>query len=580
MTLAQVCIVLLVVAILMATLRYLHSLRKNTLASPPKLWRVLSLLLLQAISAVLLYFCLFPPPTFTRAEHLVILTANADTKNIRASEHVLALPEAPAHESAERAPDLATALRRYPSVTSLHIIGDGLSPRDIDAAKNIASDFSPSSLPLGISEVWFSENVTLGARWEVRGRVNTTEQGKIELLNPGNAVVASADISEAGDFIFDDTIRSTGLLLYHLRVVNSDKKIIELLDVPIHSMQSPALRVLSLSGGPNAETKYLHRWAVDAGVKLDSQISLGAGLQIATSAKPINAGTLNDTDLLLLDERAWNAMNPAGKQAVINALRNGMGVLVRITGPLSANTRSELRTLGFAINDNTIEQGVRLKSVVGDKDSVSLSIRPLQVNSEDAVSLLHDSSHKPVALWRAEGRGRIGLWWLSDSYRLVLNDQASTHGQIWQEAITTLARARDAVKPSRQTVHPRIHERVVFCDVAEKAYVKTPLETLHALIAENNCAGYWPNNADWHTLISGNLEIPFYIREHDKGLALKASTMQEATKNLSSAKTSLKNTTDMPIPGSHWPWFFIWLLITTGLWLLERSKLGLHNSGR
>jgi hypothetical protein len=343
-------------------------------------------------------------------------------------------------------------------------------------------------------------------------------------------------------------------------------------------MQAPALRVLSLSGGPNAETKYLHRWAVDAGVKLDSQISLGAGLQMASSARPIDATTLNDIYLLLLDERAWGNMNPDSKQAVINALRNGMGVLVRITGPLSTNTRNELRALGFAVNDTNAAQGVRLSGASDDKTSVALSKRPLQVNSMDAVSLLQDSSNKPLALWRAEGRGRIGLWWLSDSYRLVLNDQASTHGQLWQEAISILARARDPAKPSRQNVHPRIHERTVFCDIAEKSYVRTPSDNIHYLIAEKHCAAYWPENAGWHTLVSGNLEIPFYVRKHDEALALKASTMLEATKNLSSTKASLKNTANLPVPGSHWPWFMAWLVVTALLWALERSRIGVHQS--
>jgi hypothetical protein len=577
MTVAQVCVVLLVLAIMMATLRYLYSLKKNTLASPPKRWRVLSLLVLQAASAVILYFCLFPPPTFTRAERLVLLTANADTKDIRASERVLALPEAATYKNAEQVPDLATALRHYPGVTNLHIIGAGLSPRDIDAAKNISVTFSPSSLPMGFTELWFSETVALGARWEVRGRVSTIEQGKIELLNPGNAVVTSADINEAGDFIFSDTIRSSGLLLYRLRVVNSDKKIIDTLDVPIHSVQSPALRVLSLSGGPNAETKYLHRWAVDAGLKLDSQISLGAGLEMASSAKTINTTTLNDIDLLLLDERAWSTMNPGSKQAVINALRNGLGVLVRITGPLTANTRNELRALGFAVNDANIVQSVRLNRLNDDKTPVALSKRPLQVSSTDAVSLLQDTANKPLALWRAEGRGRIGLWWLSDSYRLVLNDQAITHGQLWQETISTLARAHNFIKPSRQNLQSRIHERTVFCDVAEKSYVKTPSDTIHYLISENNCAGYWPDNAGWHVLVSGNLEIPFYVRRRDEALGLKSSTMLDDTKNLTTKSLVLKNTSGITIPGSHWPWFVGWLLVTALLWALERSRAGLAN---
>jgi hypothetical protein len=575
-TIPQICIVILILAILLATSRYLYFRKKNTLASSSKLWRVLSLVILQTVSAALLYFCLFPPHSYTRAERLVILTANADAKNIPASTRVLALPEASVDKNIERVADLATALRRYPGITDLHIIGAGLTSRDIDGVKNMTVTFSPSELPLGITELWFYETVTLGTRWEISGRVNARQKGKIELLNPGNTVVATSDINEAGNFIFSDTIRSTGLLLYRLRLLNQDKKIIEILDVPIHGIQSPALRVLSLSGGPNAEIKYLHRWAMDAGVELDSQISLGAGLQIASAAKPINATTLNDIDLLLLDERAWSTMNSTSKQAVIAALRNGMGVLVRITGPLNTTTRNEFRALGFTVNDANIAQGVRLNGASDDKTVVALSKRPLVVSSIGAVNLLQDNADKPLALWRAEGRGRIGLWWLGDSYRLVLNGDASTHGQLWQNAISTLARARDAAKPLRNNMHPRIHERSVFCDVAEKSYVKTPSENIYYLIAENDCAAYWPKDAGWHSLVSGNHEIPFYVQKNDAALALKTSAMQEATKNLTTKKASSKSSAHLPVAGSHWPWFMAWLLVTALLWALERSRIGVQ----
>lgn len=578
MTLAQVCLLLLVLAIVLATLRYFIAVKKNTLAAKPKLWRVLCLLTLQIASALLLYFCLFPPPVLTRSERLVILTANADTKSIPASERLLALPEATARKDVEPVPDLATALRRYPGVTDLHIIGTGLGPRDIDAAKDKSISFSPSTLPAGITEVWYSEHTTPGSRWEIRGRIHSIPEGQIELLSPGNSVVASSNIDTSGGFIFSDTIRSAGLLLYRLRLVDPDKNIIDVLDIPLHSTQSPALRVLSLSGGPNAETKYLHRWAMDAGIKLDSQISLGAGMQLASSAIQIHAATLNDIDVLVIDERAWSAMNSGSKQAVINALRNGLGVLLRITGPLTANHRSELRRLGFNVNDVDIVQGVRLHKTGDGKTALALSKRPLQVNSRDAVNLFQDENNQTLALWRAEGRGRIGLWWLSDSYRLVLNDQASTHGQLWQKAFATLARARNAVKPSRQALHSRVHERSVFCDLAEKSYVKTPSGTIDYLIAENHCGSFWPNSAGWHALVSGDTETPFYVRRQDEALALKAAAMQEATRTLTTNNIPTKNSNTIAASGSHWPWFLAWLLISALLWALERSRIGLRQS--
>ena len=40
------------------------------------------------------------------------------------------------------------------------------------------------------------------------------------------------------------------------------------------------------------------------------------------------------------------------------------------------------------------------------------------------------------------GRGRIALWTLTDSYRLVLAGRDDLYGELWSDAIATLARAQ------------------------------------------------------------------------------------------------------------------------------------------
>lgn len=584
MTMNQVCMLVLALAVLLGATRYLVSVRRSVASQRPKLWRISSIIVLQLISAALLYFTLFPPPTFTRAESLVILTANANNTGQTISGRVLALPEAPKNTNAEKIPDLATALRRYPGVDQLRIIGAGLSLRDQEAARGLSVEFDPAPLPHGLVELSLPDKVSSGARWAVQGRVNQINDARIELLDPGNSVVADTQVDALGNFALGDVARAPGIAMYQLRILDKQKKILETIKLPLLVLQDSPLEVLSLSGGPNPELKYLRRWAVDAGVELKSQINLSVGVQLNNDTIAINSESLRDTDLLILDDRAWSGMNRGNKQTVIDALRSGMGLLLRITGPLPANDRSELRALGFAVSDANIVQGVRLKSEGDKKNQLTLTRRPLRVSSSDAVTLLQDDTNNPLALWRAEGRGRIGLIWLTDSYKLVLGDDASSHGQIWRDAVSTLVRTRNESLPYLRDTNTRINERIVLCNITAKTYVQEPDANVSYLIVDNNgntnknCAAFWPRKTGWHLAVSESHELPFYVRDNNEAPGLKASAIREATLLLTAKQAPEKNTSRIPVPGSPWPWFSVWLLMTAALWLLERSKLGLINS--
>lgn len=584
MTLNQVCVLLLALAVLFGATRYLVSVRRTIASQSPKFWRVFSILVLQLISAALLYFTLFPPPTFTSAESLVILTGNADSSGQTVSGRVLALPEAAENTTAERIPDLATGLRRYPGVQHLRIIGMGLSDRDQDAARGLSIEFEPTPLPQGLVELTLPDKVSSGALWSVQGRVDQIKDARVELLDPGNAVVASTLVDNGGGFVLLDTARAAGIAMYQLRILDGQKTILETINLPLLVMQDSPLKVLSLSGGPNPELKYLRRWAVDAGVELQSQINLSVGVQLNNDTITISPARLREMDLLILDERAWSSMTRGNKQTVIDALRNGLGLLLRITGPLTVNDRSELRALGFTVGDANIVQGVRLKSEGDKKNRLTLTRRPLRVNSTDAVTLLEDDASNPLALWRAEGRGRIGLLWLTDSYKLALNDEASRHGQLWRDAVSTLARTHNAPLPYLRDTSARINERIVLCNISSKTYVQEPDAEISYLIIDTdnaaniNCAAFWPRKSGWHLAVSESHELPFYVRAINEVPGLKASAIREATWLLTAKQAPKNNASRIPVPGSPWPWFSVWLLMTAGLWLLERSKLGLKNS--
>lgn len=582
MTMNQACMLLLALAVAFGSIRLLVSLWRSEKLLRPKIWRVFSILSLQLISAVLLYFTLFPPPTYTSAERLVILTANAGNYDKSIQGRVLALPESKAWAEIEAAPDLATALRRYPGVNHVQIIGAGLGPRDQEASRGVSIEFEPADLPKALVELSLPQNVSSGARWSLRGRVNQIINARIELVDPGNVVVASTLVDKDGFFVLSDTARTSGLAMYQLRILDEQKKALESIRLPLNIVQDKPLKILSLSGGPNPELKYLRRWAVDAGVELQSQINLSQGVQMSNRAISITAASLREVDVLLLDERIWSTMSRGSKQTLIEALRGGMGVLIRLTGTLNSNAKSELRALGFSVNDANIVQGVKLNLDGDKKIQPTLNRRPVRVSSSDAVTLLKDDSSNPLALWRAEGRGRIGLIWLTDSYQLVLSGKADAHGQIWRDAISKLARSRTESTMHLRDPEVRIHQRSVLCNISAKTYVQDSDAGVTYLLPESDgrnksCAAFWPRASGWHLAVSENAELPFYVRDSNEAPGLQANAIREATLLLTAKQSDEKNTSRIPVPGSPWPWFSGWLLITAGLWLLERSKLGLRS---
>lgn len=574
MSVSQICMSLLIVVVLLNSARLIVSLKAQARVLP-----LLFVLILQVASAALLYFTLFPPDRFAVAERLQILTANAKPAPLlsTAKVRVLALPEAAKLSSVERMPDLATVLRRFPGVTEIEVLGDGLPMRDWDAAQDVSVKYKSVPIKQGIVELGLPANTAPGERWLVTGRVAQTAPTTVELLDPGKALVARMLVDAKGHFSLSDTARGPGQVLYQLRVLNAQKKILETLSFPVVSVAPQTLRILSVSGGANPELKYLKRWALDAGVNLQSSIALGMGMQIQSAPVSFNETSLRELDLLIIDERAWMALSEPSKQALRVAIAQGLGVLLRITGPLSAKARAEWRALGFSIAESETVQMLRLAEPNQQSNWPELNRQSIQVQSTDAVSLYADNQGQALGLWRAQQLGRVGVWWLNDSFRLVLAGHPDVYGAMWSQLITTLARAKQKPILPLPSVPMWVNERAVFCGLANNASIETAQGQQQKLLlvtqGENkNCAAYWPQQAGWYALKSAEQAQPFYVRAKTEALALRQRSTQQAMMALSANQPLSHKVSRVAVPGLHWPYFLAWLLLTVLLWWLERIR--------
>jgi hypothetical protein len=537
---------------------------------------------LQLAAAALIYLALFPPGVEERfvAGTLVVLTPGATAEQIAhppSGIATIALPGVDAAGGIERTPDLGTALRRHPQASHLRIVGGGLPMRDLDAARSLPIAFDAGPLPAGIVELHAPTSVRAGSMLALRGRVEGNGGGRIELRDPAGTVVANAPLAKDGGFALETAVRTEGTALFELYLQDRDGAIVERLPQPVFVLPGDALRVLVLAGAPDPELKYLRRWAADAGVGLASRIVLSDGIAMQDGSAAMDADALAHTDIAIVDERAWKALDAGARERLRAATRDGLGLFLRVTGALPDDVASHWRALGFRVRAADVPQAFALETPAGGSNTPTrLSRRALLVESDDAAPLLRGSDGTPAALWRGEGLGRVAIWWATDTYRIALGGDAAKFGSLWSRALATVARARSHARPEIPA-DARMALRSVLCGLGEEAAIEPPRGPKVLLLIEGadarRCAAYWPAEPGWHTLVDGRERWPFYVGEDGTGVALAAAREAERTRNLAAAAGAAASPTAMRrVPAPRWPFFVGWLAIVAMLWWVERSR--------
>lgn len=514
---------------------------------------------------------------------LVVITGGATPAQqvpLDPPARIVALPEASSEDTRLRVPDLATALRRFPSTRELLVVGDGLPARDRDAALGRALRFEPSPPPLGVVDLVAPAEVVAGRRFAVRGRVAGVADAQLQLADPAGSVVAKTIAAADGTFTLEAESRQPGRALFELQRT-ADEAIVERVPVALSATTPEHPVVLLLSGGPDPEQKYLRRWALDAGIELRARVGLSERVALLQGAPKMAADELRSIDLVIIDERAWTALGTGERAALTTAVNDGLGLLLRVTGPLSTATAGDWKALGFEVAAADVATGITLAGATNgagaadDPNATALSRRPLKPIGIDATRLVGSAANEDLALWRAQGQGRVGLWWLDDSWRLVLDGHASRYDSLWGEVLARLGRARGAAAPEQRGI-ARVGERVVFCGVSGEATVTPPSGAAVPMAIDPStgalhCAGFWPRESGWHGLAIGSRTSSFYVLGDGAASAWAAMQRREATRALAVEPSS----TPVPITTAAWTpsrrtWFIAWLAMAALLWWGER----------
>lgn len=575
--------IVLAMAALLACSRLLYRHLRRDRALPSNALRLYLLLPAQPALAVLLYLGLFPPVQPTAAGTMTVLTAGARTASDTLDALRIALPEAPADPDAEAAPDLATALRRHPGVTDLRIVGAGLEARDLDAARGHALRFDGQPPAAGIVALETPASVAAGNAFAIRGRIAGFPNAEVELLDPAGQRAARDAVADDGRFSLQGTTRGAGLATFQLHLLDAAGRTRETLPLPLQVVAPPPPRLLVLAGAPDPELKYLRRWAVDAGIPLHTRVGVGAGLVLGDAPLALDADTLGRFDAVLLDARSLQALTDGETRALTAAVRAGLGLLLRIDGPLSSGARARLRGWGYALEDGARTEPVRLAFPFDGQDVPALTRRALRMQAADALTLLPDAKRQPIAWWRPLGRGRIAVTALADSFRLPLAGHGDMHARLWSGLFAAIARTPDA-PPSPSLPWPIWpDQRAVLCGLTGAPSVLAPDGaslplTVDPATGARRCAASWPRQAGWHLLRQGDVQLPFPVLPAEAGLAWQAQRRFDATAALATARTdgTAAAGAGRPQRGPSWPWLAAWLLLATCCWWLERRRPSSH----
>ena len=545
-------------------------------AAPPghrsRSWRVVLLALGQAVSALLLFATLFPPAIpIQQAATLTIATRGTPRVALLApGGDLVALPEAAAPGGTPTAPDLATALRRRPGVTRVRILGEGLEPRDRDAARGLAIAFDPPPSRYGLIALALPAPVAPGAAFRVGGETAGL-RGTAELIDPGGARLATAPLDDDGRFVLSGATKASGPALFRVRLRDAHGAVAQEVPIPVVAVADPAARVLFLAGAPGPEVKYWRRWAVDAGIAATVPQTIGAGLALGDPLPPLNAATLARYDLVIVDDRSWIALSPAQRSALSAAVRDGLGLLLRATGALPAEVRSGWSAFGIPLTDGAATVSVQ----PGESGAPALTRRVLPLTAPALVPALRGADDAVLTAWRAVGRGRVGVWSVTDDFGLVTAGHGNLFGSWWGDTVGVLARGRAEFLPDIKTL-PQQRQRVAICVGAGAGEILDPDRRLTTLISDasaRGCTAFWPRTEGWHILRSRGASFPFYVYEEAALPGLRAEGRRAATLALTGDSNS-RSDARASSKSSSWFWGAAFLFFAGLCWWLERRPVG------
>ena len=412
------------------------------------------------------------------------------------------------------------------------------------APNAIKFTFYKSEPITGLSFLQWPKQLILGQALTITGRFQHSldNNTKFELSLVSNGRIQDSVIVQSNHtFSLSSTSKITGLFNYQLvlqelpkndinklvavNVKNSDKRLINISeDIAFSVINDNQPKVLIKQSAPSFETRRLKQWLSETGseVTVISQISKSKWSQqrVNTSqainkAQPteLTKAILDNYDLLIVDSRMLLALKESELDALYQAIKQGLGLLINADGALLStenNNRDKLSKLLRFFQLTPIDPSLNQVAAnwpnqpsLAKGEVISPQAITINMNAKQGQSLVESATGQALVVKQPLGLGVVSLTTLNETYQWSSQITPAYYSAYWQYLLLNLSRAENNTRwliPSPKSVAKvKNFENICFISSLEKLDVPNMKLTTYPLSTHKQCGQFITALKGWHS---------------------------------------------------------------------------------
>ncbi len=383
-------------------------------------------------------------------------------------------------------------------------------------------------------------NQVFAHRWNKLSGTYDLDSGTVtlKLRGPGG-MEDSVTLTGSGrlPFALSFFTRAPGRFNYELITPGST----EILPLTIEAEKELAITIIS--DYPTFEVRFLKNFLATKGHRLSIRTQVSKGrfkFEFANRASAefptLSTSILGKTDLLLIDERSWQALSSGEQRNVRSAITDGLGVL---TLPEQApGKKPTLLPFDPVQVKDTVT--VRLERA----GTVNLPVLTL-ITKEPTISMMSSTDGRIVSGYVESGAGKIGYQLLQETYRVGLENKMDTYAALWVPLLEKCARKLSDEYSIRITSPFPVYENepIDFSVVGAGKKPEVKVDD-HALPVSEDLrvddlwhGRVWLEGNSWHRITADSTTKWIHVAKVNAWRELRASNHARATA-LASAESS------------------------------------------
>lgn len=497
---------IIVALVVLAILVFLELRRKQK-------YLVLRILAQTILVASVLLLTLRIATTTTKEESLLLLTDGYEQKTVDSLSSLK--------------PAVVTSLNELSKLNGVsHITGNGLPSWALDLLPSKNYSFIPSPAPKGITAIEFDDHI-YAHRWnEVRGTYSGDET-IIKLRGPGGNE-DSVKISK-GRFSLTFFAKAPGRFNYEI-VTSAGKETLPLVIEP-----ERRFNIVFISDYPTFEIRYLKNFLASKGHRLAIRNQVSRGLykfefanRPSSNFQSLTPALLNETDLLVLDERSWHTLPANEQKNLLNAINTGLGVVL-------IPDASPGKHKSYLIAFSPTQQKDTARVSLGRAGSLRLPALSLEAKASNA--LLTSPDGRVVNGYIHSGAGKIGYQLLGETYQHGLQGKAEAYSALWVPLLEKCARTEKSdFKLMITSAFPRYENEPIGFDIVSSG--KEPRITIDNILIPLTEDVYiddlwhgttWLDGNGWHDFLIDSVTTPVHISKEGEWKSIRANETRKAT---------------------------------------------------